>query len=436
MTLASPITLLHPSGIVRLGIVVGEGCPPGLSALLHDAAGDQPADLIVVAPEANESEAAAVLRERLTPEGVAYVILSRRRRRRLARRAGLELTTAMLHIGDRAEPRFLVPAQRETVRWALRSLTPSKRAAAARFVPFLLDRVAPAAVLRRPRAHPVAGWLNPGGAEVVLGRSTALLVRDGALVEVAKVGVRAPAERAALERLGPGARAAGAAVPEPLREAQLTVPVLIETGIAGRPAATILWLRPRELESLVMRLTDWLLRWNTATAVEARLTRDLLESELLSPARALDAPRDYVSWLERRCAAAEGVAIKLVATHNDLTTANIIVGESTPLGVVDWEAGKPDGLPLTDLFYAVADAHAASDRFRDRLGAFRAALTTTNKHERRIADALGLEPLVAELCFHACWLGHAANEASRQEPKRSFAEIVRLIANERIRMDE
>ena len=37
------------------------------------------------------------------------------------------------------------------------------------------------------------------------------------------------------------------------------------------------------------------------------------------------------------------------------------------------------------------------------------------EHERPFRDALGLDERVADLCFHACWLRHAANETLRPE---------------------
>ena len=126
--------------------------------------------------------------------------------------------------------------------------------------------------------------------------------------------------------------------------------------------------------------------------------------------------------------AAEGRAVKLVAAHNDLTTANVLVAHDGRLGIVDWDTAAPRALPLTDLFYAVADAEAATRGFADRVAA------TSVEHERRFRDALGLDDAVADLCFHACWLRHAANESLRDQETRPFLEIARTVAAQRIRM--
>jgi thiamine kinase-like enzyme len=129
--------------------------------------------------------------------------------------------------------------------------------------------------------------------------------------------------------------------------------------------------------------------------------------------------------------AAEGKPVKLVAAHNDLTTANVLVGRDGRLAVVDWDTAAPRALPLTDLFYALADAEAATRRFADRVAAFFAAPT----QEARFRAALGIDDALADLCFHACWLRHAANESLRPELKaRPFLEIVRAIAAQRMRL--
>jgi phosphotransferase family enzyme len=429
----TPLALLHPAGLVTNALVVGEDAPPLLTAGLRDTHGDRPADLIVVAPGAGADDAARVLRERLAPDGLAYVISNPWTARVIARRAGLRVSEGMLHIGGRMAPSFLVPARPDVLRWAVRSLTTSARAAAASALRVPPGWMAPAAVLQRPGGRALASWFDDGDGDVVVGRSTALLVRAGSLAAVAKTGPRAHAEQAALERVGQSAHEAGAAVPRVLGSKELAEHVVIETGIEGRPAATVLARRPRELEHLLARLTDWLVRWNAATARAATLESDLLDSAVLGPARALGVPSDYGSWLERRCTELEGTSVKLVDTHNDLTTANVLWNDTAPLGIVDWESAST-GFPLTDLFYAVADAHAASERFRDRAAAFRTASTAGAKWERQLVDRLGLDGRTAELAFHACWLGHAANEASRGAAERPFGEIVRMIAREGIRM--
>lgn len=366
---------------------------------------------------------------RLPPDGVALLRLPRRARAAVAREGELELGPAVLEIGGR-----LVPAERGAVRWALGAVPASARGRLAGLAPgWALARAAPAAIARPPGSRPLAAWLRAHGTgtSVVVAPGVAFLLDGERLRLAAKVGAGPPARREltearALAELGPAARAAGAAVPEVVEEGELRGrPLLVTTGVEGRPASVLLAEQPGRRDALVARISDWLLRWNLGTAVETALSRELLEREVLAPARALGF---LVPELERLVRAAEGRPVKLVAAHNDLTTANVLVGDGR-LAVVDWDTAAPRALPLTDLFYAVADAEAATRGFADRVAA------TSREHEQPFKDALGLDDAVANLCFHACWLRHAANESLRPDERaRPFLEIARTVAAQRIRM--
>jgi len=274
---------------------------------------------------------------------------------------------------------------------------------------------------------------------VVTAPDAAFLLDGDRLRLAAKVGTGLPARREltegrALAELGPAARAAGADVPEVVEEGELGGrPLLVMTGVEGRPASALLAERRDRHDALVERIADWLLRWNVATAAETTFSRELLERELLAPARAAELPDSYLSELERMGRAVEGRPVRLVAAHNDLTSANVLVARGGGLAVVDWDTAAAHALPLADLFYALADAEAATGGFADRVAAFFAA--PRGEHERRLRDALGLDEAVADLCFHACWLRHAANETLRPEQEaRPFLEIVRAVAARRMRM--
>jgi hypothetical protein len=338
----------------------------------------------------------------------------------------------VLEIGGR-----LVPAERGAVRWALGAVPASARGRLAALAPgWALARAAPAAIARPPGSRPLAAWLRAHGpgTSVVAAPGTAFLLDGERPRLAAKVGAGPPARREltearALAELGPAARAAGAAVPEVVEEGELAGrPLLVTTGVEGRPASALLAESPDRRDALVARIADWLLRWNLATATEAVVSRELLERELLAPARAVDLAGSYVAELERMGHAAEGRAVKLVAAHNDLTIANVLVARDGRLGVVDWDTAAPRALPLTDLFYAVADAEAATRGFANR------SAVTSEEHEQRFKDALGLDDAVADLCFHACWLRHAANESLREQQTRPFLEIARMVAARRMRM--
>ena len=377
------------------------------------------------------------LRGRLAPDGLALLRLPARARTAVAREAGLELGPSVLEIGGR-----LVPAERAAVRWALGAVAASPRGRLAGVAPGrALELAAPAAIARPPGSRPLGAWLRArGSGTTVVAAPGAAFLLDGERLELAaKVGAGLPARREltegrALAELGPAARAAGADVPEVVEEGELGGrPLLVTTGVEGRPASVLLAERPGDRDALVERIAGWLLRWNLATAAEMAFSRELLERELLAPAGAVGLPDSYVAELGRMGHAAEGKPVRLVAAHNDLTSANVLVARDGRIAVVDWDTAAPLALPLADLFYALADAEAATRGFADRVAAFFAA--PRDEHERRFRDALALDDAVADLCFHACWLRHAANESLRPEQDaRPFLEIVRAIAARRMRM--
>jgi thiamine kinase-like enzyme len=48
----------------------------------------------------------------------------------------------------------------------------------------------------------------------------------------------------------------------------------------------------------------------------------------------------------------EGGRVVITAAHNDLTMANVLTSREG-IGILDWEAAVADGLPMTDLWYAL-----------------------------------------------------------------------------------
>jgi aminoglycoside phosphotransferase (APT) family kinase protein len=123
----------------------------------------------------------------------------------------------------------------------------------------------------------------------------------------------------------------------------------------------------------------------------------------------------------------------LVAAHQDLTSANVLVRDDGAIGVVDWASASPHALPLGDLVYALVDAQAAADRYADPAASFALCFAPGGLAEEPVARAaasLGLDEAAVELCVHACWLGHARNEAARPEGTRPFLRILRRLAEE------
>jgi len=272
------------------------------------------------------------------------------------------------------------------------------------------------------------GGVDTDSAIVSWSDGPSLLVHAGEFV--AKVG-GGPAEAETLRELEAAARAAGARVPEPIRTGAVAgLPLLVESVVPGRPASS--HLTPSRIPAYLDELAGWLERWNVATARPRRLGQAELDRALVTPLRALELDEEHRRRLEERCLRAEGRSVPFVAAHHDLTTANVLVGNG--LGIVDWDAAEAAALPLTDFFYAAADARAAADGFRDRVGAFARTFAADGTPaadveplQARLVAALGLEPDVVRFCFHACWLRHAANELAQSGPG-PFVEISRRVA--------
>jgi hypothetical protein len=463
----SALELLHPAGAVERVLVAGERCPEGL---LPPAAEHASADvgLAVVAPSAAElarrgwlARSLATAATAVADDGFVYAVLPpaiRAAARRRLRAAGLELATPLAQLPRRA-PRYLVPLHARAWRHMLGDeigAHPRLRRAllGAGALPSgtrLLAETLPgtALVARRPRAQPLAGWLDRLDGETCttaqVAAQTSWRGAAGPVVlfcfadgderpwGVAKAGPGSAREAQRLESLGADARAAGADVPRLLATGVAADrPVLVESPLAGRPVARVLLAAPERFAEVAHRIAAWLERWSAATARPAALPADWLERDLLRN----DLPASYRSWLADRRAALAGTAVPLVAAHHDLTMWNVRLGKGGAPGVLDWAEAQVDALPLTDLFYAVADAAAACDGYRSRVAAARSCFEPDGERAptvaplvERLRASLDVTPAAAELCFHACWLRHAGNERDANAAERPFAEIVRWLAD-------
>lgn len=474
------LELALPRGRADRALVLGSGCPP---RLLPPAGGadSEPADLIVMAPTAAEAarpgwleRAADTCAAGLSPHGMVHLLVDRRSRwraRRLLRRRGLVVESEVVHLPDAAQSRHLVPLEAAPAHYAFASvvpLLPWKRAVATAVLRLGAGGLIAAAaaevglVARRPGAEPLFRWLplpgvpdgrrrsvvvtaswRPGGPSVVLHPFAA----GAAPPVVAKLsldrGADAGAEATRLARLLPAAARAGAAVPAPLETAKLDgTTILIETRLAGQIAAPLLAQRPARLDRTLRSVCEWLEAWQRLTLTPSRLDASLLEREVLAPARALapalDGGEAYLAALGELCSRLEGSSVRLAAAHNDLTMWNVLLDRRGRLGVVDWEAAEESALPLTDLFYAVTDAVAATRRYADRPGAVRECFAPSGRHAGSAgrlreagAAAAGASPELVELSFHACWLGHAENERRTAGPldPTPFRDIVQWLVD-------
>jgi len=444
----------------------------------------QNADLVILAPSMAEcrtigwlEEAVRLLARRLEPHGVGYVLAPptwRLQLKHLLRCHNLPIEQAIIHLPDYAASRYLVPLSSAPARYAFSKvllMPPWAHYLASLGMRFpgcekLLEHVWPSVALiaRRPGARPLMHWLfqldgegDRIGSAVI---RTSWRGADGSVLvhrfldceaqpsAVAKLNLTAAmasnrvGEAETLNRLGASARSAGAEVPRPLLLGQLHGhPVLLQSVVHGRPIASLLASRPSRLLDLIESLVAWLERWNRSTMTIGPIDADILAREILAPA-ALLAPllqqgRQYREWLIRRYAAVGGISAVFVATHNDLTMWNVLLDERGGIGVLDWEAARAQGLPLVDFFYAVTDAVAAVQGYVDRPKAFESCFAPDGVYAYAVTQILSrlryrleISDEAAELCFHACWLHHAANELRSGEAhaQRQFLKIVQWLA--------
>jgi hypothetical protein len=448
---------LHPTGRVQRVLTLGDRVPDALIPASAERA-TSAVDLVIIVPSPAElrrrgwleqaaTQAAAALRD----DGFVYALAPRGHRRAAQRRlgeAGLAVELAVAQLPNAAAPRHLVPLRPRPWRYALGSQIGERPwvrhvLMAAGSGSLSAGALPAVAVVARARgARPLAAWIEgldgetlPVGDAIV---STSWRGPDGPLIVfcfaadsaepwgVAKLASASATEADLLERLGD---AGGARVPRLLaRGVAGGRPVLVETVVEGRSAGELLARSPKRFAEVTGAVADWLERWNRATAGPAPAP---METELLAPARALagELPDGYAAWLADRCTALRAREIPLVARHNDLTMWNLRLDGGAPIGVLDWADAEDAGLPLTDLFYAVADAAAACDRYRDREAALRRSLAAVAPLRERLCRNLRLSPDVAELCFHACWLRHASNER-RANGDGEFLAIMRSVARQ------
>jgi aminoglycoside phosphotransferase len=457
----SPIELLLPAGGAKAVMVLGAGCPTSLApAVTLQGSEDTEVDLVILAPSQEEErdgawieEAAELTARCLAGNGFAYVLPARARRlRRALESLGLRVAEILLHVPNVQRSRHIVATDTAALRYLLSgsvAMSRGKRLAAATLL--RSQRLAAfgptGAVVRRAASPPLAAWLfeldgaaagstlmsigTTSGAAVLF-RFTGEEARPDA---VAKVSRLAPTETDALRVVAPTAAQAGVVVPRVLASAPLgETRVLLQSALLGQTAAELLTERRLSPGRLQERLATWLARWGQLSGRERLLRRDDLERLVLAPAaRLLLGESAYAAYLSELCEAAEGTVCRFVASHGDLTAANILLDESTKLGIVDWQEASEEALPLVDFFYAAADAVAAVGRYADRPGSVFSCFAPDGKFTaevgalvRQLGETLRVAPALSELCFHACWLQHARNEVSRGQegPFRAITEMI------------
>jgi hypothetical protein len=481
----SLLELFHPDGAAQRALVIGSNCPEILRPLQCSEITED-VDLVILAPTPAEcrasgwlEDAARSVSQRLTADGVAYAVvppLRRLRIRNLLYGCNLSIDQAILHLPDPGSSRYLIPLSPAPARYAvsnLLSLTFRKRLLATVGLCLigsskLFQWSLPSAglLVRRPGARPMFEWLfrlnSEANGSVLI--TTSSRGKEGSVAvhffpgdaekpsAVAKIKLKPTeclvGEAATHGDLGPSACAAGAQVPRILSLASLNGhPVLLQTALCGHSIGALLASRPNRLLGVLEHLVSWLESWNRSTRTTMPLDVELLEREILAPAvlvaAHLDEGGEYQKWLKTACSALAGAATPLVTTHNDLTMWNLLLRRHGQLGVVDWESARENDLPFVDFFYAVADAVTIARGFTETSKTFEACFVAGGAYERlvrqllgRLRRVVGVPDEIVELCFHACWLHHAANEcrtAKSSDPPR-FLKIVQWLVLNRPRV--
>jgi hypothetical protein len=474
---------LHPDGIASTCVVLGNNCPDGLRPNLQGAA-DGKADLFIFAPSAAECNlkswleaSAKSMSNQLSEDGVGYVLVSRRWRgkvMRLLHRAGLVPDMAFWHFPDWYSSQFLVPIDRKPARFAVDVILPGpsfKRTLARQMLRYSGTRQlltlfwhSTGMTVRRPGARPLFEWLfqvdpqrpwmgnamvrtswrGSNGASIAYGffRRDVIPSVVAKTVAVGTAAVHLDREAQVLEKLGSGVRCAGAQVPEIIgRQQNSQRSSLLLSYLPGQAASDLLKLNPSMFSPVMMRIVHWLDHWHRTTAILQPLTWEQIEQALLVPLDRLAASvKNADRYRERLVTQGQtivGYPIPMVASHNDLTMANILLDEHNHLGLVDWETGCPESWPLTDFHYAVTDAVRIAANCSNWLEAFKTCYAQDGAYkalvaawQERLQSIIGLSSDFAEFCFHACWLHHASNENEVIHPEepRPFFEIVQWLA--------
>jgi len=253
---------------------------------------------------------------------------------------------------------------------------------------------------------------------------------------------RVESEVARLDPIRRSAEAAGARIPDgSIVRGAAGRPVLVARYLHGRSAAQLLRSGAIRPVQVLEQLGAWLERWNGFSLGAERIDAAWLEGRILGPAAEvaplLAGAESYLAWLRRLAQPLAGSSLPSVAAHNDLTMVNVLLQPGLPPAVVDWEMAEPKGLPLADLCYAAVDAVALTRRRSDRAEAFVTCFIRDSAEGRlvrhlveRARERSGLPIELVPLCFHACWLRHAANEVrvTGEDRPRPFVRILRLLA--------
>ena len=477
----SHLDLMHPDGAATRMGGIGRGSEPSAALVESQPSSSGSYDALDVTPDTTESTRPDWLRNAvceidrlLSGDGVAYVRVPRRLRRALMtelERTRLSVSSPFIHVHYGSSAEYLVQCDATALGFLASSLP----------MPAGRERLLRAG-LRLPKA---TSWLTTAGANIGFAvqrkgarplfewATSGLPDRPRLSVKLVRIKQRGRARSAVLWLFGEGQAAPWSVVKTALntgaairiaaeldnlgsfRASVADSGATLPTGASvesqrsalrlgfldGLPADVAIGARPDRHRDIVQQVTTWLARWHDATRTRREIDTNWLLRELIDPAHALrhllDSPEPYFRWLAAACARLTGRTLGLVACHGDLTMSNLVVDGSRSLGIVDWESARADGLPLSDLFYAAADARAAAGQYKHRAEALIEAFTVQSDYGRfvagqaRIADPeISREPEIAQVLLHATALHHAVNEQAKGRGNQGpFASLLRALVS-------
>jgi hypothetical protein len=151
--------------------------------------------------------------------------------------------------------------------------------------------------------------------------------------------------------------------------------VLATTALAGGPMSVDYYRpghagQPRLVSQDFALAGDWLARFQGETCDGTLVIgRETFEESVLPVFERYRVSVGWSHWeqdllddLARGCEDLAGVTVPLVAVHGDYALGNILLAGGRVTGVVDWELGRPLGLPFTDLFKFVSSYGSFLDR--------------------------------------------------------------------------
>jgi aminoglycoside phosphotransferase (APT) family kinase protein len=214
--------------------------------------------------------------------------------------------------------------------------------------------------------------------------------------------------------------------------------IAVESVVPGQPFASR--ARPKLGDPALAVAVEWLTRMGAATqsAVSPSTIAEALGRSVDRCVRLYALTSAEETFLSDRVDRVAALGCPTVLMHGDPGTWNLLLTKDQHLGVLDWEAAEPDGLPLWDLFHLLrAYALLAGSRWLPHrsLKLARRHLVggspLTDAFASAVASyrlALGLPDGIAEPLYHLGWVQRAVKEASRLAPDRmAGGHYIRLL---------